>query len=232
MFKWAARNGYLSRNLLEPVRFTKIKSPKQPCFTIEQAELLLSNAEKWAVLMFITLAFTGMRIGELAQLQWEDVDLESNVTHIQRGGSDGRTTKDKEDRFIPIHFRKLRPVLQTLERKSEIAFLMPDNRLVSPKKLIAYLKDLCGQYGFENPRQYKLHTFRHFFTSYCAQQNLSYKYVLEWMGHSSSAILDIYFTMNDRQAQAAMNSLSFNSEKAENRTIVGQSTPHLQKSLP
>jgi hypothetical protein len=49
---------------------------------------------------------------------------------------------------------------------------------------------------------------------------------------SSSAILDMYFTMNDRQAQAAMNSLSFNGEKAENRTILGQSTPHLQKSIP
>ena len=111
-------------------------------------------------------------------------------------------------------------------------FFMPDGKVVSPKKLRAYLKDLCRQCGFENPRQYKLHTFRHFFASYCAQQNLSYKYVLEWMGHLSSAILDMYFTMNDRQAQAAMNSLSFNSDKGENRTIVGQSASHLQKSLP
>jgi integrase len=56
-----------------------------------------------------------------------------------------------------------------------------------------YLKNLCKECGFENPQQYKLHTFRHFFASYCAQHNLSYKYILEWMGHSSSAILDIYF---------------------------------------
>lgn len=38
-----------------------------------------------------------------------------------------------------------------------------------------------------------------------------------------TGILDIYFTMNDRQAQWAMNSLSFNSE---NRTVVGQSGVH------
>ena len=30
--------------------------------------------------------------------------------------------------------------------------------------------------------QYKLDTFRHFFASYCAQQNMSYRHVLEWMG--------------------------------------------------
>ncbi|MHC4632432.1 MAG: hypothetical protein ACYS9C_14350 [Planctomycetota bacterium] len=67
---------------------------------------------------------------------------------------------------------------------------------------------------------------------YCAQQALSYKYVLEWMGHSSSAILDMYFTMNDRYAQAAMNSLSFNSGKVENRTVLGQSGTQFCETLP
>ena len=111
-------------------------------------------------------------------------------------------------------------------------FLMPNGKQVSSKKLRRYLKSLCKQCGFENPKQYKLHTFRHFFASYCAQQNMSYKYVLEWMGHSSSAILDMYFTMNDRHSQNAMNSLSFSSsENAENRTVLGQSGPHFSQTL-
>jgi site-specific recombinase XerD len=109
---------------------------------------------------------------------------------------------------------------------------MPDGKKVSPKKLWKYLKNVCKQYGFENPQQYKLHTFRHFFASYCAQRNLSYKYVLEWMGHSSSAILYIYFTMNDRQAQAAMNSMSFEANKAEGRAVLRQSGAHFRKVLP
>jgi len=231
LFKWATRHGYLSINLLEPIRFEKVKSPKQPCFTIEQVELLISNAEGWAVPMFATLAFTGMRIGELQQLQWEDVDLDSNIIHVHRGGS-GNKPKDKEDRFIPIHSRKLKPIVRLLLQKSELVFLMPDNQKVSQKKLLAHLKSLCRQCGFQNPQQYKVHTFRHFFTSYCARQNLSYKYVLEWMGHSSSAILDMYFTMNDRHALAAMNSMSFEAEKAESRTVLGQSGPHFQEALP
>jgi len=222
LFKWAARNGYISRNLLAPVRFEKVKSPKQPCFTIHQVELLLVRAESWAAPMFTTLAFTGIRIGELRQLTWDDVDLDHGVIHIHRGGS-GSTPKDKEDRFIPIHHRKLRPTLQALPRTSTLVFLMPNGKPVDDKKLRRYLKSLCGQRGFACPWQYKLHTFRHFFASYCAQQNLSYKYVLEWMGHSSSAILDLYFTMNDRHAQAAMNSMSFDSEaERKNRTEVGQ----------
>ncbi len=108
---------------------------------------------------------------------------------------------------------------------------MPKGTKVSPKNLLRHLKKLRCQCGLTNPNQYKLHTFRHFFASYCAQQNLSYKYVLEWMGHSSSDVLDLYFTMNDRQAQAAMNSLSFNSEKADSRTVPGQSGRHSEPAL-
>ena len=222
LFKWATREDHLARNTIGSLRFEKVRSPKQPCFTMEQVELLLSNAEPWVVPIFSTLAFTGMRIGELRDLRWEDVDLERNVIHICYGGSDGRP-KNKEDRFVPIHTKRLRPILQSLPRESDLVFLMPNGRRVNEKKLREYLKRLCAECGFDNPRQYKLHTFRHFFASYCAQQNLSYKYALEWMGHSSSAILDLYFTMNDRHSQKAMNSMSFSSDEAPIRTVLGQS---------
>jgi hypothetical protein len=181
--------------------------------------------------MFATLAFTGMRIGELKQPMREDVDLDHNVIHVHRRGSGGKP-KDKEDRFIPIHPRKLGPVLRTLPRTSEQVFLMPGGRSICEKKLRRYLKNVCEQCGLHNPQQYKLHTFRHFFASYCAQQNLSYKYVLEWRGHSSSAILDVYFTMNDRHAQAAMNSLSFDSEHGKSRTVPRRSGSHSDQTLP
>jgi len=52
------------------------------------------------------------------------------------------------------------------------------------------------------------------------------------MGYSSSAILDMYFTMNDRLALAAMNSMSFEAEKTKGRTVSGQSVTHFQKALP
>ena len=94
------------------------------------------------------------------------------------------------------------------------------------------VKTLCRQCGFDNPRQCKLNTFRHCFASCCARRNLYYKYVLEGRGHSSSAILDKYFAMNDRQAHAAMNSMSFEAEKTDSRTVLGQSGTHFKQALP
>jgi len=52
------------------------------------------------------------------------------------------------------------------------------------------------------------------------------------MYHYSSAILDMYFTMNDRHVQVAMNSLSFEAERAENKTVLGQAGAHFQEVIP
>ena len=66
-------------------------------------------------------------------------------------------------------------------------------------------------------------------TSMCAKFCLG---LLVRLCHSSSAILDMYFTMNDKQAHIAMNSLRFNSENPENRTVPGQSGAHFREALP
>lgn len=58
----------LAHNRIATLQFKKVKSPKQPCFTLEQIELLLANADTWVMTMYTTLAFTGIRIDELERI--------------------------------------------------------------------------------------------------------------------------------------------------------------------
>ena len=48
----------------------------------------------------------GLRWGEAAALQWEDIDTEKRVLHIRRSACDKtrqvKDTKDHEDRFVPL----------------------------------------------------------------------------------------------------------------------------------
>ena len=58
-------------------------------------------------------------MGELEQLQWADVLLDRGqlgMFHIRHGGS-GDTTKDKDERFVPIHPR-IRPIIEKLPRRT------------------------------------------------------------------------------------------------------------------
>ena len=81
-------------------------------------------------------------------------------------------------------------------------------RSVTERRLLKRVKELCRECAFENPRQYKLHSFRHHFASLCANHNVAYRKALAWLGHSSSEMLDLYYHLHDEDSQKAMMELA------------------------
>ena len=117
VFKWGFQEGRLREYRLGAARIAKAKARPQPCFSTDQVELIIANSDGTEKVAFAILAYAGLRIGELEQLQWVDVQLDSGdlgMFHIRRGGSLG-TTKDKDHRFVPISPR-IRPLLESLRR--------------------------------------------------------------------------------------------------------------------
>jgi len=215
-FKWCYEDAELiPENPIRGIKLTKPESKKQPCFTPEQVRQLIDNADEYLRPIIAFLVFTGCRVGEMRDLLWEDVQLDANgngVLHINRGGGDDET-KGRASRRIPIH-AELRPYLEALPRIDHHVFhSRPSarhpmgNGKVVDTRLLDQVKALCEKCGFENPGQYKTHTFRHTFASMLARQNVSYKYALQLMGHSSSKILDMYFSVYDEDAVKAIQAI-------------------------
>lgn len=216
LFKWCFEHAeIISAN---PVRRAKLRKPaptKQPCFTPEQVRKMIDTADDYLRPMIVFLAFTGCRFGEMRDLLWEDVHLDANghgVLDIRHGGSDGET-KGRKSRRIPIH-AELRPYLESMRRIDERVFhsrpskRFPrgDGKLVDGR-FLDQVKALCKACKFTNPDQYKTHTFRHAFVSMLARQNVSYRYALQLMGHGSSKILDLYFSVYDADAAKAIDAI-------------------------
>jgi len=65
---------------------------------------------EWHLVFYSTAVYSGLRAGELATLQWSDVDLEKRLITVQRGRNG--LTKGGRVRYVPI----LDVLLQTLER--------------------------------------------------------------------------------------------------------------------
>ncbi len=204
VFKWGFQEGRLREYRLGAARIAKAKAKPQPCFTTEQVELIVANSEGAEKVAFATLAYAGLRIGELEQLQWVDVQLDRGdlgMFHIRLGGSGG-TTKDKDHRFVPISPR-IRPLLESLSRTGQLVF--PST---SERRLLKNLKNICREIGLPSPQQFKLHSFRHHFASMCANHGVAHRKALAWLGHSSSDMLDLYYHLHDADSQAAMRSLA------------------------
>ena len=209
--KYLKRVGRIETYPLESIRLTKPESAVQPCFTFDQVQSLLDRADDYHRPIFATFAFAGLRFGEVRDLRWSDLLLDRGDTgfiRVCRGGSRD-TPKDKESRLIPIH-AQLRSLLEELSSSGGRIFHDKDGvRPLSEKKLLLALKRLCEACGFKNALRFKLHSFRHFFCSAAAQNNVPSRYLMAWLGHSDSKIVDMYFKMFDDAAEQAMASIGF-----------------------
>ncbi len=202
-FKWAWRQSVLPQYRLASVSLPKAKATPQPCFNTAQVDALIEAAKGEEKTAFALMGYAGLRIGEVEQLRWEDVrykDGKPTMLHIRRGGSNG-TTKDKDERFVPVHPRIAD--LLAKPKKSGIVFTT-----IRERTLLARLKDLCKACKFEKPDEFKLHSFRHHFASLCANHGVAHRKALAWLGHSSSDMLDLYYHLHDDDSQQAMVALA------------------------
>ena len=211
IFKWAWRQRILPDYRLAAATFPKAKARPQPCFTSNQVDQLIEAALGEEKIAFALMGYAGLRIGEVEQLRWEDIrvrDGRPSMFHVRRGGS-GDTTKDKDDRFVPVH-PKIAVLLDPITSRSGL--VCPST---AERSLLQRLKGLCAICEFEGPSKYKLHSFRHYFASLCANHRVAYRKALAWLGHSSSEMLDLYYHLHDEDSQQAMMALA--GEQAEGR---------------
>ncbi len=213
LFKWAWRQRLLPDYRLEAASFPKAKARPQPCFTSSQVDALIVASAGEEKLAFALMGYAGLRIGEVEQLRSEDIQHHDNqpaMLHIRRGGSNG-STKDHDDRFVPIH-PQVADLIPTRRRSRGV--LLPT---ITQRSLLDRLKALCAVCGFDNPSQYKLHSFRHHFASLCANHGVAHRKALAWLGHSSSEMLDLYYHLHDDDSRQTMMELARSHASSEDR---------------
>lgn len=205
---------------------SKPKGTDTYCWYAEEVQAIVDRCRDqgelhWLADIVIALACTGMRISELASLVWSDVNHEANVITLRdksrsrhTRGRETRTTKSGSDRSFPIH-SDLRKVLEAKKTGSSSdrvftgaagAALRPDTvRSTLIKKVLAPLdaKFPSGdeEIGFKDGR---LHSFRHYFCSTCANSGVPEQVLMNWLGHRSSTMVRHYYHLHDAEAQRQM----------------------------
>jgi integrase len=227
--RWMIAAGHLAGK--EPINLPlrKAESERAYCWTPEEVEAIVNFCYQhkqlhWLGDVSVALACTGLRIGELSALRWTDVDLRHNLltlsdetAHGNKPGFGRRHLKTGRGRSFPIH-PDLLAVLVRQRRSDAFIFhgprggrLKPDHvRNVLVKKVIEELAPTFpsaeGAKGFADGR---LHSFRHFFCSFCANNNKPEQLIMQWLGHSSSDMVRHYYHVADKAARAHMESLNF-----------------------
>lgn len=162
--------------------------------------------------------FTGIRVGEICALKWEDISFSENTVHIhqtmQRIQIDETENKTKiiittpkstcSIRTIPLP-DELISVLKTVRGSASGYFLTgSDKRWIEPRTMQYHFKSLLKRCKIEDANY---HALRHTFATRCVELGFDVKSLSEILGHAS-----VNITMN-RYVHPSMNLKRKNMER-------------------
>jgi len=228
--KWLIDEGHLPGKEPIVLPLKKANSQRAYCYSPEEISAMLVHCRQnselaWLEEIVVALACTGMRISELASLRWSDVMLDTGMIRLtDEGGQyredvgEGRRLKSGRSRSFPIH-DDLRSMLNAKKRSgSPYIFLGPRGGRLNPdtvrtnlvnrviKPVAAKTKVVKGDRTLAAGR---LHSFRHYFCSQCANNNVPERIVMDWLGHASSDMIRYYFHLHDDESRRHMSKLDF-----------------------
>jgi integrase len=193
-------NTELDWELPNPVCGRKLKEPEGRVrwLTVEEAERLISVAESLPkakyLADFIRLALnTGCRSGELLGLEWNRVDLERGLIHLEASH-----TKAGKRRSIPIN-QTARAALFSLQNPSRWVFSdRAGQRIASVKTSFA---NACRLASIED---FRIHDLRHTCAAWLVSAGVPLTEVRDLLGHSTVQMTERYAHLAPENIRAAV----------------------------
>jgi integrase len=161
---------------------------------------------------------SGMRIGEICALTWEDIDVNTGIVSVRQTiqriytVEDGvrktelvlDTPKTKNSiRDIPISrdlLRMLKPIKKVVNNSFFV--LTNDSKPTEPRTYRSYYENFMKELDIP---KLKFHGLRHSFATRCIESNCDYKTVSVLLGHSNiSTTLNLYVHPNMEQKKKAI----------------------------
>ena len=204
-------------NPAERVQPPKSRKPKRRSYDDEQTKILLENLEllsiedtKYKVAIILTV-FTGVRLGELMGLEWQDVDFKNGIISINRSSQYladmgvftkvPKTESSIREIAIPefiislleeykLWYEEQKAIYGELWTNSDRLFVQADGKPMHPSTISKWFVKYVGQIGLP---VINFHGLRHTNASLLVAQNVDIAVVSARLGHAQiSTTLDFY----------------------------------------
>jgi len=195
-------------NPAERVQAPRAKKPKRRSYDDEQTKILLENLEqlsiedtKYKVAIILTV-FTGVRLGELMGLEWQDIDFKNGIISINRSSqylSDmgvftkvPKTESSIREIAIPefiislleeykLWYDEQRSFYGELWTNSNRLFVQADGKPMHPSTISKWFVKYVGQIGLP---VINFHGLRHTNATLLISQNIDVAVVAARLGHA------------------------------------------------
>lgn len=169
------------------IKKMKNRIPEMDFFDFDETDRLLDAVKDEHYAIVFTALKTGMRLGELCALRWQDVDLVKGQIRVCQAATRGvvSTPKSGKTRTIPMP-TDLVSVLKAHKpktfMKSEYVFCTDDGDILTGNRLKRVLPHACKKAGL---RDIQWHGLRHTYASHLVMCGVSLKVIQELLGHAT-----------------------------------------------
>lgn len=186
-----------------------VSKPKEPpgrvrFLNLDEIQSLLKachESSNSTLLPIVTLALTtGMRQGEILNLQWKDIDLKNRFITILE-------TKNNEIRRVPLSVQAVDTItLFSKVRRLDTELLFPSN--VNPHKPIDIRKPWENALVKSQIENFRFHDLRHTAASYLAMNGATPIEIAEILGHKTLQMVKRYAHLSQSHTQELIEKMS------------------------
>ena len=191
MFNHAVAWGHLAHNPASAVKGPKLPHTEMECLTPAEAKVFLEACDSRHRALFSTAVMTGVRLGELLALKWDDINWTGGTIRVRRSLYNGQFVEPKTSRSVRMIGMSNRLAAILLEHKLAAPYSPFDLVFPTPEGTPMDAANLRHRVFADTLTRAKLgkkiriHDLRHTFASLLINQGENLKYVQAQLGHSS-----------------------------------------------
>jgi integrase len=153
--------------------------------TFEETERFLrAAAPEWKAFL-VTALKTGLRVGELLALRWEDLDLFAGRLVVRRtlSRSQEGSPKGGRTREVPLSDEAVATLKAHRHLKGPYVFCEPDGKRLTHSRVKDVVPRTCAK--AQLAKRLTTHDLRHTFASHLVMRGVALKAVQELLGHAT-----------------------------------------------
>jgi len=182
-----------SKMQTDKIEAPKLRKTLPIVLSREEIRKLILKAPNEKARMIVTLLYsTGMRVGELISLKWDDLQDDEGLIWVRKG-------KGRKDRQVPLSKKTQEELARYKQRFGQSSYVFEGQYggPYSSRSVNAYINRMTIRAGIR--KKVTAHTLRHSFATHLLDSGIDLRYIQKLLGHTSSKTTEIYTHVSMRR---------------------------------